>query len=273
VQNTDAAIQQEASGTFVENKRMNFMEGRTKGLQDIDPRMKIIISLAFSTMLFLTAQKITIFVSLIATFAILLLSGKGKNGVKLLVAYTFFASIDFLTAFAGPESVRVLLGVFLYSFMKFIPVLMLGSWIVATIKVNEFMAAMEKMRLPKNVIIPLAVLLRFLPTIKEELGYIKDTMKMRNIELSFSGILFHPIKTMEYILVPLLMRSVKVADELSAAALTRGIDGENKRTSLREVRILFSDAVSAFLFIGLAAVLWYLDKTVFDSLVIGRILA
>lgn len=272
MQQIETVLKQELSGAFQKDKRKNlFMAGRRKGLQDVDPRLKILMSLAFSSMLFFTAQKITIFVSLIAAFAFLLLSGKGKSGVKFLVAYAFLALIDFLTAYAGAESVRVLLSVFIYSFMKFIPVIMLGSWLIATVKVNDFMCAMETVGLPRTVIIPLAVLLRFLPTVKEELGYIMDTMKMRNIELSFKGVLFHPVRTMEYILVPLLLRSVKVSDELSAAALTRGIDGENKRTSLREVRILFSDAVIAAFFIGLAVMFWYLDKNVFAGLLIGRV--
>lgn len=274
MQHLETVVRQEASGSLGADKsRCSFLIGRKKGLQNADPRIKIIMSLVLGTMLIFTAQKITMHAFCLAAFVILLLSGQHRTGTKFLLAYAFCLLLDGITAFAGAASLRAVIGILIYSFMKFIPVIMLGSWLAATIKVTEFMAALEQMRLPKTVIIPLAVLLRFLPTVKEELGYIQDTMKMRNIELSCRGILLQPVRTMEYILVPLLMRSVKVADELSAAALTRGIDGENKRTSLREVRILLSDGVIAAGVIIVAAALWYLDKNVFPGLAMGGLRA
>lgn len=251
-------------------KQNNWLGGRRKTLRDIDPRMKILMSLAFSTMLLFTGQEMTILVAVIVAFIMLLLSGEGESGVKFLVVYAGSSFISFFIGFLGAESLRVLLGVFIYSCIKFIPIVMLGSWLMTTVKVNEFMVAMETIKIPRNVIIPLAVLLRFLPTVKEELNHIKDTMKMRNLELSVQGMVVHPMKSMEYILVPLLLRSVKVSDELSAAALTRGIDGENRRTSLRQVKILLFDLGLTSLFITMTAILWYLDQTVFANLVIGR---
>ncbi|QDR79886.1 energy-coupling factor transporter transmembrane component T [Sporomusa termitida] len=113
-----------------------------------------------------------------------------------------------------------------------------------------------------------AVFLRFLPRVKEELGHIKNPIKMRNIELTGRGLLFQPVRTMESILVLQLMGSVKVADEL-AAALTRGIDGERPRTSRRAGRTLFADVVLAAGFTLFAAVLWYLDKNMFSGLSLG----
>ncbi|QDR79890.1 energy-coupling factor transporter transmembrane component T [Sporomusa termitida] len=254
-------VKQEAAGQCWEDKTDSLLIGKTsRGLRDMDPRMKILMSLAFSTMLFFTAQKMTMLLSLIVAFAILLLAGKGRSSKPFLLAYAFCLIIDTLIGLAGVENIKILLSVFVYSCMKFIPVIMLGHWLVTTVKINDFITAMEQMGFTRAVIIPLAVLLRFLPTVKDELGYILDTMKMRNIELSFKGLLVQPVRMLEYILVPLLLRSVKLADELSAAALTRGIDGTNQRTSLREVRILFADMVIAGCFVAIVAALWYQDS-------------
>lgn len=272
VRQLDMMTKQEDISIFPDSKIQSLLLGqRSKTMKDTDPRLKILLSLVFSTAIFFTAQKMTIYLFVIAAGAIMLFSGIGKKSIRFLAAFACFSALDFLTALAGIESVKVLLGVFIYSIMKFVPIIMLGSWLVTTIKVNEFITAMENMSMPRTVVIPLAVLLRFLPTVKEELGYITDTMKMRNIELSLKGMVFQPVRTMEYILVPLLLRSVKLSDELSAAALTRGIDGENRRTSLREVRIFFADAVITGLFVALAAALWYLDHNVFATLPAGRL--
>lgn len=55
-------------------------------------------------------------------------------------------------------------------------------------------------------------------------------MKMRGIHIS-----------LEHIMVPLLMSAVNVSEELSAAALCRGLDSPEPHTSLVQVRFHFSD--------------------------------
>jgi len=236
---------------------------RRKGFIDIDPRIKILISLAFNALLFLTTSKTTIFFSFATVFIILFFSEKTAIAINFFGIFLFFCIADFFIFFSGIEKIRIIFGVFIYSIMKFIPIIMIGSWISATTRINDFITAMEKIKIPGAVIIPLAVLLRFLPTIREELGYIQDTMKMRNIEFSIRTLAFKPTSTMEHILIPLLMRSIKLADELSAAALTRGLDSENKRTSIREIKIVFSDIAFVFVLFGFIALLLFLDKKVF----------
>lgn len=249
------------SGVHVKTEAQElFDKKRGKGLRDIDPRMKLAISLSFSLTLFFTAQGTTILFSVLIAFSILLLSGEGKTSVKYLAVYAGCSLAVCLAPFIGWQGLSALFSIFIFTLMKFIPLAMLGSWLISTVKISELIAALEQMLLPTAVVIPLAVFFRFLPTVKEEFNYIRDTMKMRNIDLSVSGLLFHPVRTMEYILVPLLLRSVKVSDELSAAALARGLDGGKQRTSLREVRILATDAVIAVFFIAAAAMLWYFDQ-------------
>ena len=43
------------------------------------------------------------------------------------------------------------------------------------------MAAMERLRLPQKITIPLSVMFRFFPTVVEEYGAIGDAMRMRGI--------------------------------------------------------------------------------------------
>lgn len=53
-------------------------------------------------------------------------------------------------------------------------------------------------------------------------------MRMRGIGLG--GRTRNPITLLEYRFVPLLMSLVRIGDELSAAALTRGLGGPNRRS-------------------------------------------
>lgn len=110
------------------------------------------------------------------------------------------------------------------------PCFILGKWILTKTEVSEFVAVMWKLRLPQAAIIPLSVVFRYFPTIKEEWASIRAAMKMRGIHVS-----------LEHIMVPLLMPAVNVSEELSAAALCRGLDNPEPHTSLVQVRFHFSD--------------------------------
>ena len=111
------------------------------------------------------------------------------------------------------------------------------SWMSTSLRISDLVAALQKMHVPKGAIITLAVVFRYLPTIGDEFRYIHNTMKLRGIGLTPGNILRHPLGTMEYVLVPLIIRSMTVADELSASAMTRGLDLKTKRSSYREVRL------------------------------------
>ncbi|CVK20152.1 Energy-coupling factor transporter transmembrane protein EcfT [Sporomusa sphaeroides DSM 2875] len=241
-----------------------FKLDKKNGLKDIDPRVKIIITLAFSTMLFCTAQELTILISLLMVFVIFLFSCMAKKSIKFIVAYIIIVVFNYVINLISIESLTVLLSAITYTMLKFIPMVMLSYWLFSTVRVNELIVALEQMKIPKSMILSLAVLFRFLPTVTEELGYIRDTMKMRNIDLSFKRVILQPVKTTEYIMIPLLLRSVKISDELATAALTRGIDGENKRTSLRKLYISFPEILFAVLFILFTAFLYQFDRQIIE---------
>ena len=82
-------------------------------------------------------------------------------------------------------------------------------------------ASLEKIRVPQVIIIPLAVLVRFFPTVKEEWNHIRTAMRMRNIGTGAGQILLHPIKAMEYMIVPLLFSTVKDWRRISSSGISK----------------------------------------------------
>lgn len=65
--------------------------------------------------------------------------------------------------------------------------------------------------------------------------------------LFYNFLLLHPIKYIEYALVPLLMRMIKISDELSVSALIRGLDSNEKRITLTELRFRIIDLLFGLL--------------------------
>ncbi len=113
------------------------------------------------------------------------------------------------------------------------PCLALGKWILTTTKVSEFIAAMKKMHMPQTAIIPLSVVFRYFPTIREEWQSIRNAIKMRGVQVSF-----------EHVIVPLLISAVNISEELSAAALCRGLDNPARHTSLCEIGFKLQDKIA-----------------------------
>ena len=87
---------------------------------------------------------------------------------------------------------------------------------IKTTPVTEIICALETMKAPDQIVIPFAVAVRFFPSIHEDFNCLKDSLRVRNIPVSLWNFLLHPIQTIEYMLVPILMRSYKISEELAA---------------------------------------------------------
>ena len=121
---------------------------------------------------------------------------------------------------------------------------------LSTTKVNDFLTAKNKSHIAKKIVIPLAVMLRYIPTVKEDWCYIKDAMRLRDVTPSVKGIIKNPVMTIECIYVPLMMVASKTADELSIAAVTRGIENPKPRTCLVRIKMKWIDWFIIALFIS-----------------------
>lgn len=94
---------------------------------------------------------------------------------------------------------------------------------------------------PEAVVIPCVVVIRFFPTIAEDYRQIRNAMDLRGIASGGWGIVRHPAQSLEYILIPLLMNATNVAQDLSVAALTKGLGCEGAHTSHTKIRMTVID--------------------------------
>lgn len=97
-----------------------------------------------------------------------------------------------------------ILGAAVGIYTHMLPGFIMGYYLVSTTTVSEFVAAMERMHVPEKIVIPVSVVFRFFPTVKEEYAAIRDAMKMRGITTLRS-----PMKMLEYRVVPLMMSIAK----------------------------------------------------------------
>lgn len=134
---------------------------------------------------------------------------------------------------------------------KCYPCCMLAGIVIRTTQISEFMAGMAKMKIPRSIVIPLAVMFRYFPVVREDWSHIKDAMALRGLRPTPVGFVKNPSAVIDALYVPILVSASKTADELSVAAVTRGIENPKPRTSRLKIRFGPVDMVILIGYIGL----------------------
>ena len=188
------------------------------------------------------------YIIVLAAIPLLLLSAARKWKGAVLYILIFGGSLCLemfglsrLTGVANYIAVAVV-GILL----RFTPSVVMGYFVVTTTTVSEFVAAMERLHLPQQITIPMSVMFRFFPTVAEEWSAIGDAMRMRGVR--FGGGKVGAI--LEYRIVPMMICSVKIGEELSQAALTRGLGGPVKRTNICKLGFHVQDVIFLLICLG-----------------------
>ncbi len=142
--------------------------------------------------------------------------------------YLLLASLLYLVRFHGLRLI-VFSEFSLLMLYNLLPVFVVASDLITT-PPGQLAATLSKAHAPTAVILGLLVLFRFFPTMKAELKGVYQSMKNRQLTGVVQGI-SHPFITIEYVLVPMLLRCLQIADQLSVSAVTRGAEAPGVRSS------------------------------------------
>lgn len=208
----------------------------------LDPLTKIILLISINMVVFSNTSIYIIFILASIPFFLLFLSNQKKKASIYIIFFIFAKFLDlYLVPFIhGPSSLIIVIITNLIA--KMMPTIVMAYYVLTTTKVSEFIASMERIKMPRTLIIPLSVLFRFFPSLIEEIQSIYDAMRMRGIGFNIKSIK-SPILMLEYVFVPMLTSAVKTGDELAAASLTRGIDNPVKRTNICKNKITIYDII------------------------------
>lgn len=220
----------------------------------LDPRTKLVLLLAVSTVMLLGGNGPVMLAvragMLLFPFALVAVSGRLRVALAMLAVYLMSYA---LAAFAAPVTEGALNSVIVATctvVSRFVPTLALAYFVFATTTVSEFMAAMERMHAPMWLTIPLSVLFRFFPTLGQEARSINAALRMRGVTPLSNGVAY-----IEHCLVPLMSCAVQIGEDLSAAALTRGLGAPIPRTNVCRIGFHAQDAVCIALSLAATALL------------------
>ena len=214
----------------------------------LDPRTKLFLIL-LCVLCAMSAPDLFFQLGLVVFIGILTaLSGKIRYAFRGILVYALICLFTVWSMGIMTGTWRTMFVAFLGLVHKVYACGMLAGTIISTTKVGEFLSAMARLHVPKKLTIPITIMLRYLPTIREDWHFIKDAMRLRDVSPTFTGFLKAPAMTINCIYVPLLTAASKAADELSIASVTRGIENLKPRTCLVEIHMQAADWLAILLF-------------------------
>ncbi|MFP4348341.1 MAG: energy-coupling factor transporter transmembrane component T family protein [Thermodesulfobacteriota bacterium] len=112
-------------------------------------------------------------------------------------------------------------------------------------RIQALLSTLKSLRLPFCIYVPLAVMIRFLPTFVEDVRQIGECLRTRGYRLTPVHALVRPLFTARLLLAPLLFRSLRSSDELGMAAELKGLGSARKLTPLTTDRFSREDLLIA----------------------------
>lgn len=210
----------------------------------IDARVKLVHVLVFGILLFVGRSGSSGAVLMATLVGFLVFVRLPKCALKLVLYYGALWLLGWvLSGSSGGGGILGTLALVVFLLRKLAPLLGLYYLFAHAIGVSELVRALSAWRFPRNVMVPLAVALRFFPTIGLEAGVIKDVLRLRGRPLTLLTLCRAPREMLEYAFVPFMMRCVQIADELSASAVARGIENPEPRTALHPLKLRARDGV------------------------------
>ena len=231
----------------------------------LDPRTKLLALLILNALVMRASPTSTLLaVQLLAVLALLWEVGgatAARTGLGCLVCDALSLGSPFLVAWlegmGAPRSVVLVIGTcaaIAFWFARFFAAFGLALYVYRTTRIGQMKAALRAVHLPRVFVDALAVAFRVIPTVGAEAVAIREAMEMRGVDLGIRGVLRHPLVIAERFLVPLLSSIARVADDLAASSVIRGLGVPARPTSLTRLRASAWDVAALACVAGVVAI-------------------
>lgn len=194
----------------------------------LDVRTKVLL-VCFANLTFLF--RVTGWIELVTVAGLLILlflAGRRRMAVLSLIFFLLCLLLD--TAFLDliRSSWFQMPATLVRASRLMFPAILAGSLLLTTSTPYQLMHGLRKWRVPESLLLTLAVMLRFLPTIREDAAVLSRSLKLRGIFLSPRDLFLHPLTYFEYVMIPLMMSLLRRVQDLTMASLTKGLvlDGQ-----------------------------------------------
>ena len=221
----------------------------------LDPRTKLLALLVLNALVMRASPTSTLLaVQLLAVVALaweVSVTTAVRTGLGCLLCDAFSLGSPLLVAWlegmGSPRGVVLVIGTcsaIAFWFARFFAGFGLALYVYRTMRIGQMKAALRAVHLPRVFVDALAVAFRVIPTVSSEAVAIREAMSMRGVDLGLRGVARHPLVIAERFLVPLLSSVARVADDLAASSVVRGLGSTTRPTSLVVLRATRWDALA-----------------------------
>ena len=151
--------------------------------------------------------------------------GQLKTHIKYMLVYLLLQGVFLMTGHFSNSLVLRILGIVCYIILKFYPCLYVARTMISNLKVDEAYYSFKMLRINQNYIIPFLIFARMLPIANAERKEIVFQLKMRNGKLK--------LKDLPELLSTLIVNLVLIGDEITKAAMTKGVGYSKNRTHVQ----------------------------------------
>ena len=227
--------------------------------KELDPRTVLGIVFIFITLGLAINKPLSSHILLLICNIYLITSKAYRECVLYSVIYIIIAGLMFYIYHIPNTTLALTIVSISYFVQKFVIAVMMIEFLKRKTSMPYVISAMQTMKFPNAVAIPFIVILRYMPTLREDYGYLKDSLKIRGIRTFGIEFFIHPIRSLEFMIVPILFRSIRVAEELSTSVLLRGIENYKNRTNIYPLKFTKIDAGYALFTVIAVSMLCYLQ--------------
>ena len=214
---------------------MPVSSGTENWIQRLDVKTRLFIALVFSVGI--------IFINTWEALTLLAVAGLGYSAAHgrfkiialvhagLLVLFCLaLLSVQLLLIFMpglGDDG----LGPFINPFLRTMILANVVLALALSCRTQELMETFRRLKLPFFIYLPATVTVRFIPGFIHDIRQIRESVLIKGYRLNLFFITFHPLLAMRLLLVPVVIRSLRTADELAVASELKGIRQESFVTS------------------------------------------
>ena len=210
----------------------------------LDPRTKLFLLLLTNIFMFLHCRPACELALVALVLVCYLPSEHLRAALRWASIYLVLFLVDHVvTPVLEPQGVLAVVAGLVTTFRIMAPCMMAGAYAFTTTRPSELIAAMRLMHVPERWTIPVAVVMRYFPTLSRQYQDIADAMSLRGIAVTPVAMVCHPGATVEHVLVPMLTSATMTSDDLSIACITKGVENPGPHSSATQIGFNAADAV------------------------------
>ena len=205
--------------------------------KDLDARTRMIICLTSSLAVILFKEVVPLSILLAASIIYALFQKRFYimvicYGAVILMGIIAFFCLKIMIIFM-PEMGTLQLSLFFIPFLRVLIMVNVILPMALSSKIQDILTSLRSLHLPFFIYLPSTVMIRFIPGFINDIKLISQSLKIRGYTINPVSFTLHPFMTTRLLFVPVIVRALRLSDELAVAAELKGVGYSEKTTCFR----------------------------------------